>query len=305
MDAFHQVVSPSKEAANSSRPRRESIRGRLLRQPRFVKWGIFVDRIPEEILLALLLAAMWPTWVWMCQRVVDRSDDPFGLLALGALGVLCWHHRRALRAAPNLGCVALALFGVMIATVAQGWLPPLLVGLVSLLTLAIGLIGFLPKSVPTMPVIGLSVLSLPLLASLQFYAGYPLRVITAEASRTLLSVSHVVERAGASLMVDGQLVIVDAPCSGVQMAWLGYFTACVVALYFSRSNRSFLSRLPLVGLLVLSGNIVRNTVLVALEASGESIPGWSHDGIGLTALAAVCGSIVCVMAREERRYRIA
>ena len=143
--------------------------------------------------------------------------------------------------------------------------------------------------------LGLSLLSLPLLASLQFYAGYPLRVITAEASRWLLAAGFEVERSGASLLVDGRLVIVDAPCSGVQMLWLGYFTACVVALHAGRRNAGFLARLPAVSALVLAGNVLRNAVLVAVEASGHHLAGWAHDAVGLVVLAAVCAAIARVM----------
>jgi exosortase/archaeosortase family protein len=144
-------------------------------------------------------------------------------------------------------------------------------------------------------VLGLSLLSLPLLASLQFYAGYPLRVITAEASRWLLVSGFSVERSGASLLVDGKLVIVDAPCSGVQMLWLGYFTACVVALHAGRRDAAFLARLPAVSLLVLAGNVLRNTLLVALEVSGRHPAGWLHEAVGLAVLAAVCAAIARVM----------
>ena len=155
------------------------------------------------------------------------------------------------------------------------------------------------SALATAPVIGLSLLSLPLLASLQFYAGYPLRVVTAEASRWLLSAGFSVERSGASLLVDGQLVIVDAPCSGVQMLWLGYFTACVVALHAGRRDGSFLARLPAVSILVLAGNVLRNSVLVALEASGRHPAGWLHEAVGLVVLACVCGAIGWVMHTQR------
>jgi exosortase/archaeosortase family protein len=113
----------------------------------------------------------------------------------------------------------------------------------------------------------------------------------------LLSLAHTVQRSGSSLVVDGQLIIVDAPCSGVQMAWLGYFTACAVALAVGRANRSFLLRLPVVSVLVLVGNVLRNTVLVALQASGAQLPSWGHDTVGLVVLAAVCAGIAWAMAR--------
>lgn len=270
---------------------------RLLLMPRFVRFGIALDTAPEWRWLALLALALWPTWWWMGQRMVDGSDDPLGLLALAAIGGLLWQHRRQLRAAPRLGFQAAALTGAVLTTALHQQLPDLVVALIGLLSIAAGLIAFLPARVATAPVLGLSVLSLPLLASLQFYAGFPLRVVTAELSRWLLSIAHTVERTGSSLVVNGQLVIVDAPCSGVQMAWLGYFTACVVALATHKTNRTFLLRLPVVGALVLLGNVLRNTVLVALQASGTTLPGWGHDAVGLLVLAAVCGGIAWAMGR--------
>ncbi len=278
---------------------------RLLQMPGFVRFGIRIDTAPEWRWLALLAAALWPTWLWMGQRMLDGSDDPLGLLALAALGVLVWQHRQRLRPAPRLGWLAIALAGALAATLTRTHLPPLASALVALLALSAALAAFLPPHIATLPVLGLSVLSLPLLASLQFYAGYPLRVVTAEASRWLLGQQYEVARSGSSLLVNGHLVIVDAPCSGVQMVWLGYFTACVVALHGPRpgvadprlGNRAFLARLPAVSALVLTGNVVRNTLLVAAEASGRHLPGWAHDAVGLLVLAVVCGGIGWVMGR--------
>lgn len=273
---------------------------RLLHSPAFVRFGIAIDTAPEWRWLALLAVALWPTWWWMGQRMVDGSDDPLGVLALAALGTLLWQHRMRLRAAPRLGFQATALAGAVLTTALHNQLPDLVVALMGLLSLAAGLIAFLPASVATAPVWGLSVLSLPLLASLQFYAGFPLRVVTAEASRWLLALAHTVERSGSALVVNGQLIIVDAPCSGVQMAWLGYFTACAVALSARRNNRSFLLRLPVVSVLVLVGNVLRNTVLVAAQASGTPLSGWGHEGVGLAVLGAVCAGIAWTMGRTPR-----
>lgn len=274
----------------------------LLRVPAFMRLGIALDRLPPWLPLALLAAALWPTAWWMGRRMLDGSDEPLGLLALAALAMLLWHCRRSLRAAPRLGWLALALLGAVASTAALGHVPPLVSSLAGLLALGAGLLAFLPAGVATAPVLGLALLSLPLLASLQFYAGYPLRVLTAEASRWLLAVGFQVERSGSSLRVDGQLVIVDAPCSGVQMLWLGYFTACVVALHAGRRDPSFLARLPAVSLLVLAGNVLRNTVLVAFEGAGRHLPGWAHQTTGLAVLAAVCIAVAWVMhcAHGER-----
>ena len=287
----------------------------LLRHPRLQPWSLRVDRAPALLWLALQTAALWPTWQWMAVRLQDGSDDPLGLLALAALVALVWALRRDLRAAPRLPWLLLALAGTLAATLLRGDAPALLVSLLAVLAWAAGLLAFLPVArrgamrarggvlwpaprlaVAALPVLGLAVLALPLIASLQFYAGYPLRVVTAEASRWLLTPWFNVAREGSSLNVNGVLVIVDAPCSGVQMAWAGYFTACAVALGVGRGDRAFLLRLPLVGIAVLLGNVLRNSVLVALEATGGASPAV-HEGVGLVALATVCALIAWGMGR--------
>ena len=268
--------------------------------PRLIDWGIRLDRVPAVAWLGLQALALTPSWLWMAARLRDGSDDPLGLLALGALAALVWRLRGELRASPRLGWLALATAGTLAATVLRASLPPLAASLLAVLALACGLVAFLPRRVAALPVAMLAVLALPLLSSLQFYAGYPLRVLTAEASRWLLAPGFSVAREGSTLLVDGRLVIVDAPCSGVQMVWLGYFSACVVALWAERTDRAFLARLPVVGLLVLAGNSVRNSVLIAFEGAGQPLAPWAHGALGLLVLALVCGGIARTMARPAR-----
>ena len=269
----------------------------FIRNPQFVRWGITVDRLPAEGWLVLQALALLPAWAWMARRLADGSDDPLGLLALAGLAWLVAVHRRYLRASPALPWLGAALLLTLAATLSRASLPPLLGSLLAVLALAAGLLAFLPRQVAAAPVLGLAVLALPLLSSLQFYAGYPLRVLTAEASRWLLAPAFTVAREGSTLLVDGRLVIVDAPCSGVQMVWLGYFTACAVALWARQRDRTVLARLPGVGLAVLAGNIVRNSLLVAAEGAGQPLPAWGHEALGLAVLAAVCGAIALLMQR--------
>lgn len=279
-----------------------------LRSPRFVDHGIRVDRVPALAWLALQAAALWPTWRWMGARMRDGSDDPLGILAIGALALLVWTVRGELRAAPRPGWLLCASAGTIAASLLGGGsVSALVTGLVAVLAWAGGLMAFLPGRTATLPVAGLAVLALPVLSSLQFYAGYPLRVATAEAARWLLMPVFDVVREGSTLTIDGRQVIVDAPCSGVQMVWLGYFTACAVALWAGRGDRGFAARLPAVGLFVLAGNVLRNTLLLALEGAGRPLGPWAHGAWGLFLLAAVCGGIACVMARggtadEGRRH---
>jgi exosortase/archaeosortase family protein len=254
-----------------------------------------LDRLPPALWLALLGAAIWPHIAWMARRMLDGSDDPLGIVSLAALACIGWRHRGHLRRAPRPAWFCGALAFVALAGAAWHMLPPLFSSLLALLGFAAGMLSLFPGCVACAPVLGLAALSLPLMASLQFYAGYPLRLVAAELSRWLLLASRHVERDGVALRVDGQLVLVDAACSGVQLVWLGYFTACAAALLGECGNARFLNRLPAVGGLILAGNVLRNTALIALQADGKPVADWLHEGIGLVTLAAVCAFIFRLM----------
>jgi exosortase/archaeosortase family protein len=193
-----------------------------------------------------------------------------------------------------------------LATVLGLLAPPLLAALLAALAFAAALAAFAPVGTPVLPLAGLATLALPVVSSLQFYAGYPLRVVTAEASRWLLGLAGFdASREGSAMLVDGRLVIVDAPCSGVQMVWMAWFCACAVACWRGLPDRAFARRLPFVGVAVLAGNIVRNTLLVGLEAGGAAVPAWQHEGVGMVVLGLVCAAVAALVAnaRKPRRGR--
>ena len=259
------------------------------------RWQQRLDAIPPWAWLALQAAALWAHWRWAAARVVDGSDDPLGVAALAVLVIAVARLAPALRGEPRPGWLAAALALSVAATAAVFVLPPLAGALLAALALACGLAAVMPAGRPVLPLAGLALLALPLISSLQFYAGYPLRVITAEASTCLLRVfGWAVQRSGASMVVEGRLVLVDAPCSGVQMVWMAYFCACTVALVGAMPDRRWLRRLPAVGLIVLAGNTLRNRVLVALQARG-TVPEALHQAIGGVVLAVVCTAVVAVM----------
>jgi exosortase/archaeosortase family protein len=255
--------------------------------------------VPALAWLALHAAALWPHGVWAARRVADGSDDPLGVAALAALLLWLWFAREGLRALPRPAWLAGAGALTLLATTALFVAPPLVAALIAALALAAHVCAWLPERAPRLALTGLALLALPLVASLQFYAGYPLRAFTAQFSAWLLqSVGIEAERSGAAMTVAGQLVIVDAPCSGVQMAWLAYFAACAVAAFTRQHDVAFLRRLPLVGLAVLIGNVLRNSVLVGLEARPQGLAPWAHEAIGVASLAIVVVIAVSLMQRR-------
>ena len=79
---------------------------------------------------------------------------------------------------------------------------------------------------------GLLLLGLPLLASLQYYLGYPLRILAARLTVPLLGMAGVsVAAQGTGLLWRGELVLVDAPCSGLRMLWAGTYLALALAAW--------------------------------------------------------------------------
>jgi exosortase/archaeosortase family protein len=235
--------------------------------------------------------------------VTDGSDDPLGIAALGVLACAIVRLAPSLRGQPRPAWLASALALSVVSTPAVFGAPPLVGALLAALALACGLRAFMPAGRPMLPLAGLAVLALPVVSSLQFYAGYPLRLVTAELSTWLLRAGGwAAERSGAAMQVDGRLVIVDAPCSGVQMVWMAWFCACAVGAFGDVSDRRWLRRLPWIGVVVLAGNVLRNSVLVALEASGD-VPEAVHQGIGLAVLAVVCAAVV-VLIRGGRDARL-
>jgi exosortase/archaeosortase family protein len=256
--------------------------------------------LPPVAWLALPLLAAWPTWRWMGARFADGSDEPWGLVALALLVVLVWREQEAFAQAPRPA--PLLASGVLLLASAAAPLPALARAVLAIGALVAALGAVRRRSQPLAALAGLALLSLPLLASLQFYAGYPLRVVTAEATRVLLAIAGLdVERAGTALEVGGRLVIVDAPCAGVHMGWAAYAAACAAGAWLRLADARFLARLPLVGAIVLAGNVVRNTLLVLGETSGRGLDATAHDLVGLVVFALVCAAVLRHVGRDAPR----
>ena len=260
--------------------------------------------------IAVVIVALWPVWAWTLDRFRDGSHEPWGLVAMTALGALVWRDRQAFTRPPHPAWVLVAALLTCAAVLTSGSLPPLLRGVSASLAVVAMLTAVRSHGYPLLPHLLLALLSLPILSSLQFYLGYPLRVVTAEASAAILTATgYIAERSGSALTVNGQLVIVDAPCAGIHMGWVAYFTASVAGALQRLESRRFATRLSCVGLIVIGLNVVRNVVLVALESRPEGLGRFAHEAIGATAFVVVCGLTLWLVGRpapeSARRREIA
>jgi exosortase/archaeosortase family protein len=258
------------------------------------------QRVPRAAWMAgVLIAALWPHWVYVAQRLVDGSDEPWGVLALLTVVALLVRDRSLLELPTRSALVACAAL-VLVAAAAKLVLPDLAAAALAMLALGLYLVHALRR--PAAALVVLLLLALPLIASLHFYLGFPLRLLVAEASSALLSLAGIdATAAGASIVHDGTTVLIDAPCAGIGMLWLGSYTAALLSYLGRAGARATLVNGTVAAFLVLLANIARNTVLFYPEAGLVDWPAWSHEAVGMAAfVAAIVPLILFITVRSSR-----
>ena len=237
---------------------------------------------PRNVISTLLLAlAFSPVLFWYGSRLDDGTGEPLGLIALAL--ALIFISQNPQPTAPRFAEISLALYALSLF-----FLPPLLRAIPSLATLA-----FLTGMHRRAGYFGLLILSLPLQASLDFFLGYPLRLITASASHFLLSmIIPGVAQIGVQLSHHDSIVSVDPPCSGIQMLWAtAFLTALLAALFKLTYRRTVLLSLAALSLCLLA-NIFRASTLFFPESNLITLPGFAHQGIGLLFFAIAAFALI-------------
>jgi exosortase len=245
--------------------------------------------------VVLQLLALWPVWQWYGRRFIEGADEMWGLVALCAALGLFWRERR--HSCPEPRPALLWSAGILSVLSAAGspWLHMLPRAILGMAALGLTLAAVLERRRPTLPIWGLLALSLPVVSStqLQLYLGYPLRAFTAWASRGMLAILGIeVVQTGTALTWMGRTVLVDAPCSGIRMLWVGMLLAALLSYLAHASGRRFVLNAAAALPIILFGNVSRNTALFVKEAGILPLPAWTHAGIGLLAFTLVAVSIV-------------
>lgn len=249
----------------------------------------------RTVILVALLIAGWPVLRWYALRVGDGSDERWGVAALlAALAFAPWRSWRGPLPAGRWRwlCGALALY-----VAALPFAAPLVR---ALLFTGVFAIAAADRRAPAAWG-ALLFLSLPVIASAQFYAGYPLRVVTAWLTVPIIGLlGQSVEASGTTLLWRGDQVVLDAPCSGIAMLWSGLFIATITACWFRLDGRACLRLLRFTGAIIFVANVLR---AVALFFFGTGLwPQWPghHEGTGLLLFGA---AMVLILFRAEKLGR--
>lgn len=241
----------------------------------------------------LIAAALLPLFIWYVRRLNDGSDEPLGLISLGLGMLLAWSDRKNLHAGSKARSTGSIL--VLASALSFPWLPPLLRALIAVLGIACfyGLhrrIGLL----------SLMVLSLPVVASLQFWAGYPMRVATAEGVvQALKMTGATVSRIGTGIAIDGKIISVDPACSGVRLLWHALVATSALAAMHRLPWKHGLALLSLAAILTIPANQLRALVLVIQTWRGDGESSLLHEFAGL-ACAALTLAVLWWLAAKYR-----
>jgi exosortase/archaeosortase family protein len=234
--------------------------------------------------LALLLtgAACWHAWRELAARINGPADLLPLLLVLAALCVPLM--TRAARLCPvrllPLSVLS-ALYSIAVITA-----PPIFCIAPAVLAICYCLYAASQDGLPRSSFLGLVLLALPILPTLEFYTAYPVRLAAIEATATLLRMNGLaVGVEGLALRFDASLIQFDAPCSGVRTLWTCWFLTSALAHLYHFAWWRYALALMLATLFAVAGNILRATSLFYVEADllhfGQ-FPGL-HEAIGLAA----------------------
>ncbi len=261
-----------------------------------------LKNILATISLCLATAiAFWPVWRWYGLRTIDGSDEPWGVAAL-ALALCVSYWRRGHRA--SLSGRSVLIMGVIVSGYAALYphLPMLILACLACAVIWVGVRGIYPSAQLGLPFLVLLILSLPLMATLQFYLGYPMRWVTASGATALLDMGSIpVTRQGLTLVCQGEHVLIDAPCSGIRMLWTGAFLSASLAHALKFKTLKTVALGAAAFALVLVGNVVR-AAWIFLEATGRlDQPAWMHKGAGVVVFALLGWGVMCLAFRMDRR----
>src|SRR5215213_10287307 len=252
------------------------------------------------LILGVQLVGFWEVWRWYITRAVYSWEHPWGVLAFIAALVFLFVSKKPLpREERSLFLPALFII-VYVATYFV--LPPLGRATIAFTALALTLSSLRFGRSFHPGLFGLFYLSLPTIATLQFFGGYPMRVAVAQLTAPILRLgSFAVVPEGTCLNWAGRLIWIDAPCSGIKMLWVGLFLTFVLLWLYELPVRKAILLLPLTFVVIIGANVFRAVALFYLEAGVLQMPWWGHEYTCVIAFMLEASGIVFIVSLLRRR----
>jgi exosortase/archaeosortase family protein len=252
---------------------------------------------------ALVMAASWDAWRWYVSRVAAAPEEAAALaltvVFLGVVGIARASRTAAPRPLPLLMVASmLALYAA-----SHAFLPPIARAAIAVAATLFCLYYAAFSERPPIAFWGLVALALPVLPSLQFTLGYPMRVISATLTVGLLQAQGlVVERQGTFLVWRDEMIQFDAPCSGVNMLWAGLLLTLMGCALLRLNAAKVAIAVVLSVALTIAGNVLRASSLFYVETGLVTpAPAWWHEGIGVAAFVLSAAITLWMLGRLRSR----
>lgn len=257
-------------------------------------------------LMALCFCVFWPVTGWYIERLLDKSDEPLGVVSLIAFIAILLTRDGSRRAHSELHVPVVAIVCFLLYAVTWPIAPKLLSAIIAVV--AIGCLidaqgGRFRLSLGSWLLL---LFSLPIVSSLNFYSGYPLRLVVGKIAAPLISmVGFPTIADGTALIWNSQMIQIDAPCSGIKMLWFALFIGAVLTASFELSVLQSAMVLTSAVLAALLGNVLRITSLFFIEAKILPIDPaqehFIHQAVGAVAFAIAAGGTVLIAKVISKR----
>ncbi len=252
------------------------------------------------MMIGCQVAAFYPVLGWLSRRI-SINNEGFCACVAGGAGVLFM----ILQSRPDAPSTRLLKASALITglyAVTFSFTPGLVKAFFAVTALYCTGAAFRAGSAVHAPCLGLFLLALPVIPSFQFFLGYPMRVISGLSALAMLRMNgYAVSLSGVTLQLGESHVLIDAPCSGVNMLWTALFMTLVVSgmLRFD-SWRTCLAVAAAVTAVTIS-NGIRAAALFQAEVGGLDLPAWCHTAAGIVSFTGVTILAAGVFYLKSRR----
>lgn len=259
--------------------------------------------LDPRLALALTPLLFWDSWRLLAGRFGDGlSALPLALVGL-AVAAPALRRIAAGKAEPvPLAGLSFALAAYVAAVLAGPALPGVAVAVVTIALICRRIAG---SSLPWPPLVGLALLALPVLPSLDFYLAYPMRLAGSVLAASLLRLNGIgVGVEGVALSWNGSLLLFDAACSGVRMLWAGLLLVSAIGLAAGFGPWRYARAVAIAAAIAISGNAVRAASLFYVENgfAGPLQGPLVHEAVGLISFAMLAlATLFCVAPPRGRR----
>jgi exosortase/archaeosortase family protein len=256
---------------------------------------------------ALLTAATWGAWRWYLERVWSSPEEAVALaLTVVFLGVLGVAYRPRPVSPRWISPMPIAL---LLALYAASYLllPPIIRAAIAVAATLFCFHVAMFRERPPVAFWGLVALALPVLPSLQFTLGYPMRVVSAVLTVALLRAHGLeIDRQGTFLVWRDETIQFDAPCSGVNMLWAALLLTLMGCVFFRLGAGKVMLAVVVAVVVTIACNVLRASSLFYVEAGFvPQAQAWWHEGIGIAAFMLSAVVILLCLGRLRNAETVA